>query len=186
MTSRKQALIVVDVQNDFLPGGALAVPQGDLILPAVNDLMTQGFAAVIASRDWHPPHHCSFLPDGGLWPVHCVAGDKGADFAPGLNQSRLSHIVHKGMERNCDSYSAFFDNDHVSSTGLDALLRGLDIERITLCGLALDFCVSATACDARRLGFETTLVGGACRGIAENPTPALDALREAGVHIDAV
>lgn len=184
MTLGKRALIVVDVQNDFLPGGALAVPQGDLIVPAINDLMKQDFAAVIASRDWHPAHHCSFLPDGGLWPAHCVAGTRGADFAPSLDQSRLSHIVHKGMDRHCDSYSAFFDNDHVSSTGLDALLRGLGIERITLCGLALDFCVSATARDARRLGFETTLIEAACRGIAQNPSPALDELRGAGVHIE--
>ncbi|GBR11707.1 nicotinamidase [Asaia spathodeae] len=180
----RRALLVIDVQNDFLPGGTLAVPKGDLILPAVNALMTQDFDAIIASRDWHPQNHISFVPQGGDWPIHCVAGTGGADFSPHLHQNRLSHIVHKGLDPACDSYSAFFDNDQRHSTGLDALLRGLGITHVTLCGLALDFCVAATARDARKLGFETVISLAACKGIAEDPAACLNALEALGVKID--
>jgi len=182
MTMRK-ALLLIDVQNDFLPGGALGVPNGDAIFPAIDTLLSLDFAAVIASRDWHPPEHCSFTPYGGPWPVHCVAGTRGADFSPRLNQSRLSHIVHKGLDIACDSYSAFFDNDQVHATGLEGLLRGLDIGHVTLCGLALDYCVAATARDARRLGLATDIALPACRGIAPDPAACLTKLRMLGVNL---
>ncbi|WP_438382029.1 nicotinamidase [Asaia sp. BMEF1] len=181
----RRALLVIDVQNDFMPGGALAVPGGDLILPAVNALLTQNFDVRIASRDWHPENHVSFVPQGGDWPVHCVAGTQGADFSPRLDQSRLSHIVHKGLDPACDSYSAFFDNDQRHSTGLDALLRGLGVESVTICGLALDFCVAATARDARKLGFDTVIKRAACRGIAADDTICLSDLGALGIKIDA-
>lgn len=184
MAPGRKALVIVDVQNDFLPGGALAVPQGDRILPVVNSLIRRDFDIVIASRDWHPPEHCSFGTAGGPWPTHCVAGTAGADFPPALDQTRFGHIVHKGLDPDCDSYSAFFDNEQKHSTGLDALLRGLGIHHVTLCGLALDFCVSATARDARSLGFETSLAVSAYRGIAEDPAPVLAALIAIGVNVE--
>lgn len=180
----RRALLVIDVQNDFLSGGTLAVPDGDLVLSAVNALMTQAFDARIASRDWHPENHVSFAPQGGNWPIHCVAGTQGADFSSHFDQSRLSHIVHKGLDPACDSYSAFFDNDQRHSTGLDALLRGLNINHVTICGLALDFCVAATALDARKLGFETVVKRAACRGIAADDTLCLSELAALGVQID--
>ncbi|GBQ87438.1 nicotinamidase [Asaia krungthepensis] len=179
----RTALIIVDVQNDFLPGGALAVPKGDLILPPVNQLVRQDFAAIIATRDWHPAAHVSFISEGGPWPVHCVAGTAGADFPSELDRSRISHIIHKGLDPACDSYSGFFDNERRHSTGLNALLRGLSIEHVVLCGLALDFCVNATARDALKLGFTTTLIRSACRGIAPDDGPCLSALRDSGVTI---
>jgi len=179
----RTALIIVDVQNDFLPGGALAVPEGDLILPPINQLVRQEFAAIIATRDWHPAAHVSFISEGGPWPVHCVAGTTGADFPSGLDQSHISHIIHKGLDPACDSYSGFFDNERRHSTGLDALLHGLDIEHVLLAGLALDFCVRATAQDASQLGFNTTLSLSASRGIAADPCPCLEELRKIGVTI---
>ncbi|GAB6854754.1 nicotinamidase [Asaia astilbis] len=179
----RHALIVIDIQNDFLPGGALAINEGDLILPTVNALLQQDFTAVIASRDWHPEHHISFTAQGGPWPVHCVAGTSGAAFAPGLDQRSLTHIIHKGTRESCDSYSAFFDNEQQASTGLDALLRGFYIEKVTLCGLALDVCVAATARDARSQGFETSIALNACKGIAADETPCLQELSELGIKL---
>ncbi|EHH68665.1 isochorismatase family protein [Gluconobacter morbifer] len=182
----RSALIIVDMQNDFLPGGALAVPGGDCILKAVNTLSTLGFRAVIATQDWHPALHCSFQSQHGPWPAHCIAGTDGAAFSPLLDTRPVSHIIRKGMAPDRDSYSAFFDNDHHTSTGLDGLLLSLDINHVILCGLALDYCVSATAQDAIRTGFRTEIVPQACRGIAAFPEATLESLQRAGVGLSAL
>ncbi|WP_418610320.1 isochorismatase family protein [Gluconobacter cerinus] len=177
------ALIIVDVQNDFLPHGALAVPRGDEIIAQVNTLSHLGFGAVIATQDWHPADHCSFASHGGPWPEHCVAASSGADFPKSLDLSPISHIIHKGMAQNRDSYSAFFDNDRVTSTGLNALLSGLSINHVVICGLALDFCVAATAEDAMRCGFRTDIALEACRGINADQSPLLQKLRSNGITL---
>ncbi|GBQ11001.1 nicotinamidase [Swaminathania salitolerans] len=177
------ALLVIDVQNDFLPGGALAIPDADSILAPVNALMALPFAAIVASRDWHPPLHVSFQPEGGPWPVHCVAGTKGAAFPPALERSRLTHIVHKGLDPQCDSYSAFFDNARRHRTGLEGLLRDLDITRVVLCGLALDVCVAATAMDAVGCGFGASIVLPACRAVRPDTGACLSMLRKHGIGL---
>lgn len=182
-TLRHTALIIVDVQNDFLPGGTLAVPAGDEVIVPINGLAAKGFGAVIATQDWHPSDHCSFQEQGGPWPVHCIAASKGADFPASLNLQPVSHIIHKGRMQERDSYSAFFDNDHKSSTGLDHLLHGLKIKQVVVCGLALDFCVSATAQDALRCGFGTEIALGACRGIGTNYASLLNDMKTQGINL---
>lgn len=177
------ALIIVDVQNDFLPGGALAVPSGDQVIAPINALSQRGFAAVVATQDWHPADHCSFKKEGGPWPAHCIAASEGADFSSALNLGPVSHIIHKGMAQDRDSYSAFFDNDHETSTGLDHLLRGLNVTHVVVCGLALDFCVAATARDAMRCGFRTDIALEACRGIADDQTALFSDLKAQGVGL---
>ncbi len=175
-----QALIVVDVQNDFLPGGALAVPDGDAVIPVINGLMPK-FEFVVASQDWHPADHSSFasqhtgqLPgnvielDGVsqiLWPDHCIQHCPGASFAAGVEVQHLDWVVRKGDDRSIDSYSAFFDNDHRKATGLEGWLRDHGIGSIAVCGLATDYCVKFTVLDALKLGFETTLIRDATRGV---------------------
>lgn len=174
------ALIVIDVQNDFCPGGALAVPDGDRIVPGINALMAD-FAAVILTQDWHPAGHSSFasehpgkrpmemieMPYGPqvLWPDHCVQGSPGADFHADLDTDRADLIVRKGFRRAIDSYSAFFENDHETPTGLEGYLKTRDITTLTLVGLATDFCVNYSAVDAARLGFAVTVREDLCRGI---------------------
>ncbi|NNE53909.1 MAG: bifunctional nicotinamidase/pyrazinamidase [Sulfitobacter sp.] len=164
-----QALIVIDVQMDFCPGGALAVPQGDLIVSGINDLMA-GFDAVILTQDWHPAGHSSFASahsgkspydlvemDYGtqvLWPDHCIQGSAGAAFHPDLVTDRADLIIRKGYNPAIDSYSAFFENDHKTPTGLDGYLRTRGIDRLVMVGLALDFCVNYSAVDAAKLGFD--------------------------------
>ena len=180
------ALILVDIQNDFLPGGALAVLEGDRILDAVNALATRPFRAVIATQDWHPRNHCSFTAQGGPWPPHCVAGTHGADFPEALTPAPVTHIIRKGVLQNRDSYSGFLDNDRATSTGLDGLLRGLGVEHVVICGLALDYCVAATALDARDYGYRTDVVPEACRGIAADPGSALEKLEKQGVLLKSV
>lgn len=160
------ALIIVDVQNDFLPGGALAVADGDAVIPPLNRLAALPFGCVVATQDWHPPDHVSFAAQGGPWPVHCVHASAGADFPAALDLRPVTHIIHKGTTQARDSYSAFFDNEGQSSTGLDGLLRALGIERVVIGGLALDYCVAATARDAARLGFTTIIVPDACRAVS--------------------
>jgi nicotinamidase/pyrazinamidase len=174
------ALVVIDIQNDFCSGGALAVPGAEEILPLVNRMMDD-FEHVVLTQDWHPPGHVSFasshpggrlferlaLPCGEqlLWPDHCVAGTSGADFHPGLSVPAGAAIVRKGVRRELDSYSAFFENDAASLVGLDELLLGLGVQEIVLAGLATDFCVLHTALDGRRLGYDVRVVEAACRGI---------------------
>ena len=173
------ALIVIDVQNDFCPGGALAVPGGDEVVPLINTMMPR-FDAVILTQDWHPARHLSFasahaeaapfdmveMPYGPqvLWPDHCVQGSSGAAFHPDLRVD-ADLILRKGFRPQIDSYSAFFENDQSTSTGLEGYLRTRGIDAVTMVGLATDFCVAFSALDAARLGFATTVIQEACRAI---------------------
>ena len=196
-----EALIVVDVQNDFIPGGALAVPCGDEVIPVVNRLQTR-FELIVATRDWHPPDHGSFAANhpgrrvgdaielGGLkqtlWPVHCVQNTPGADFAPGLNADRWAKVVVKGADAEIDSYSGFYDNGHRMATGLGDYLKHKGVSTVFVAGLATDYCVKFTALDARALGFATRVVRDCCRGVDLNPGDvkrAVDEMRAAGVGI---
>jgi nicotinamidase/pyrazinamidase len=191
-------LIVVDLQNDFLPGGALAVPHGDEVIPVANELQHH-FDLILATKDWHPRDHGSFAPnhpgkkpgdrivlDGIeqiLWPVHCVQDTHGADFAPLFDTSRIAHVFHKGTERNIDSYSTFFDNAHRRHTGLANYLKKRGIKHVYLMGLALDYCVKYSTLDARELGLNTHVIVDGCRGIELEPDDidrALDEMQRAG------
>ena len=195
------ALILVDLQNDFCPGGALPVPEGDQIMPLVNRLQGH-FDLVVATQDRHPAGHGSFAVnhDGGkpgemaelaglpqmLWPSHCVEGTPGAEFHPALDTSRIGHVVAKGADPTVDSYSGFFDNGRRNDTGLGGWLRERGIDAVDVCGLALDYCVKFTAIDAARLGFCTSVVVDACRAVdvhAGDGDRALEELRRAGVAI---
>lgn len=193
------ALIVVDVQNDFCPGGALAVPGGDDVVPVINAMMPD-YDAVILTQDWHPADHQSFasahsgaapydmtqMPYGSqvLWPDHCVQGTEGAAFHKDLRQD-ADLILRKGFRPQIDSYSAFFENDKLTPTGLEGYLRTRGIDRLTLVGLATDFCVAFSALDAARLGFETRVVLPACRAIDLNGSlaHALKDMSAAGVQL---
>jgi nicotinamidase/pyrazinamidase len=195
------ALIIVDLQNDFLPGGALPVPHGDEVIPLANGLQRH-FDLVVATKDWHPPNHGSFaanhkgkkpgdriILDGIeqiLWPVHCVQNTQGAEFAHAFDRSRIAHVFHKGTERNIDSYSTFFDNAHRRHTGLADYLKERSIKEIYLMGLALDYCVKYSALDARHLGLNTHVILDGCRGIeleAGNIDRGLDEMKRAGTTI---
>lgn len=191
------ALIVVDVQNDFCPGGALAVPEGDTIVAPINAMMDK-FDAVILTQDWHPKGHHSFasvhadkapfetteLSYGTqvLWPDHCVQGSNGAEFHPGL-RTDADLIIRKGFRPTIDSYSAFFENDKTTVTGLHGYLQERGIQALTLVGLATDFCVSFSAQDAAQLGYDVTVDLPACRGIDldGSMSAALEQMRGAGV-----
>ncbi len=175
-----RCLILVDLQNDFLPGGALAVPQGDEVLPVADRLMKQ-FPLVVATQDWHPADHGSFAANHPgqipgdvidlaglpqiLWPVHCVQGTRGAALADGVDWSRLARVFTKGTEPLVDSYSGFFDNGHRHATGLGEFLHERGVDQVFVAGLALDYCVKFTALDAVGLGFGTHLVADACRAV---------------------
>jgi nicotinamidase/pyrazinamidase len=196
----REVLIVVDVQNDFCPGGALAVPQGDAVVPAVNRLAGQ-FAHVVLTQDWHPPGHASFASAHPgkrpfesievaygqqiLWPDHCVQGTEGAAFHPGLAVVHAELVLRKGFRPEIDSYSAFRENDRRTPTGLAAYLRERGFERLTVCGLATDFCVLFSALDAREAGFEVQLATNACRGVDLDGSlaRAMRAMAEAGVTL---
>jgi nicotinamidase/pyrazinamidase len=187
------ALILVDLQNDFCPGGTLAVPEGDLIIPRVNELQKE-FPLVVATQDWHPADHGSFAAnhpgktpgevielDGLtqiLWPVHCMQGTPGAALHPRLDRSAIARVFRKGDDRRWDSYSGFFDNGHRKATGLEAYLKDRGADAVYLCGLATDYCVKHTALDAVRLGFETFLIEDACRGVNLKPDDAHRAVQE--------
>ena len=176
-------LLVIDMQNDFMPGGALAVADGDAIVPLVNRIAGK-FANVILTQDWHPAGHASFasshpgakpfetttMPYGtqALWPDHCVQGEMGAQLHPGLKIDHAILVLRKGANANVDSYSAFTEADRAASTGLAALLRARGISRVFICGLATDFCVAWSALDACASGFETFVIADACRGIDAN------------------
>lgn len=193
------ALVVIDVQNDFCPGGALAVDGGDAIVPRINAMMAD-FDAVILTQDWHPADHSSFAPSHPgrapfdvidmpygpqvLWPAHCIQGSPGADFHPGLDQS-ADLIIRKGFRRGIDSYSAFFENDHATPTGLDGYLRSRGITALTMVGLALDFCVNFSAVDAAGLGYDVTVVQEATRAIDLDGslTAARAGMTQAGVTL---
>ncbi|MEJ1971143.1 MAG: bifunctional nicotinamidase/pyrazinamidase [Lacunisphaera sp.] len=195
------ALILVDIQNDFLPGGALPVPRGDEIIPVVNRLQEE-FPLVVATQDWHPADHGSFAANHAgrrpgevidlhglpqiLWPVHCVQHSHGAAFAPGLRTERIAQIFFKGTDPQVDSYSGIFDNGRRKATGLADYLRGRGVTEVTIAGLATDYCVKATALDAQALGFKTTVVTDACRGVDLTPGDSARAFAEmerAGIHL---
>ena len=174
------ALIVIDVQNDFCPGGALAVAGGDQIIPDINAMMDE-FSVIVLTQDWHPGTHLSFAgnhPGAApfsvvemaygpqvLWPAHCVQGTNGAAFHPVLRTGRGQMVIRKGFRPGIDSYSAFFENDRVTATGLEGYLRTRGVTGVVLVGLATDFCVAYSALDAARLGFEVTVRAEACRAI---------------------
>jgi nicotinamidase/pyrazinamidase len=193
-------LIVVDVQNDFCPGGELAVPKGDEIVPLVNRLI-DAFDQVVLTQDWHPRGHSSFasshqgqapfssvrMPYGDqtLWPDHCVQGTPGAEFHPGLVWSKAELIIRKGFRTAIDSYSAFYENDRTTPTGLGGYLKERGLQKLVIVGLATDYCVAYSALDATRLGFEVAVVLDACRAIDLNGTLAWaqDEMRKAGVTL---
>jgi len=195
-----EALIVVDLQNDFCPGGALGVEGGHEIVPIINGLI-QRFDHVILTQDWHPADHLSFasshpgkapfetteMPYGTqtLWPDHCVQGTSGAEFHPDLVATKAELIIRKGFRREIDSYSTFFENDRVTPTGLAGYLRERGITRITLSGIATDFCVAYSAIDARKLGFDVTVLIDACRAIDLNGSLAamIEEMKAAGAKI---
>ncbi len=198
-----RALVLVDLQNDFLPGGALAVPRGDEVIPVANRVQP-AFDLVVATQDWHPRGHGSFASshpgrrpgelgtlDGlpqVLWPDHCVQGTPGAAFAGALDTDRVEAIFRKGTDPRIDSYSGFFDNGHRKSTGLGDYLRGKGATELFVMGLATDYCVRYTALDARMLGFDTTLLLDGCRGVELAPGDvdrAVDEMRAAGVRLGA-
>ena len=201
MQPANHALIVIDVQNDFCPGGALAVAGGADIVPGINALMGD-FAAVVMTQDWHPSDHLSFasqhpgkspmemtdMPYGPqvLWPDHCVQGSSGAEFHPDLNATRADLIIRKGFRREIDSYSAFFENDHVTPTGLEGYLRTRGIDTLTMVGLATDFCVNYSAVDAARLGFAVTVRQDLARAIDLDGSlkAAQDGMTKAGVTLN--
>lgn len=193
------ALVIVDVQNDFCAGGSLAVPDADAVIPTINDL-AHGFRHLFLTQDWHPPGHVSFasshpgglpfacipLPQGEqmLWPDHCIEHTPGAAFHPGLRIPSTATVVRKGTRQEMDSYSALLENDRRTPVGLDALLRRADVGAIMLAGLATDWCVLHTALDARRLGYEVTVIESACRGIdtAGSLAAAWSRMEDAGVR----
>jgi nicotinamidase/pyrazinamidase len=168
-----EALVVVDFQNDFTPGGALAVPHGDDIAPRVRELIDSGrFELVVATRDWHPPDHGSFEEQGGPWPPHCVQGTPGAELHPSVPRDRVDVVLDKGQDPSTDGYSAF------DGTDFGALLRERGIDRLTLVGLATDYCVKNTALDALRDGFEVEIDREGVRGIDVRPGDVERALAE--------
>jgi nicotinamidase/pyrazinamidase len=196
-----KALILVDIQNDFLPGGALAVPHGDEIIPIANQLQ-HIFDIVVATQDWHPANHGSFaanhpgrklyeqidlngLPQT-LWPIHCVQNTRGAELAPTILRKRIEKIFQKGTDPAIDSYSGFFDNGHRKSTGLGEWLKHRAVAEVFVCGLATDYCVKFTALDAVQFGFKTALIEDASRGVNLRPTDVTEAIAEmkrAGVQV---
>ena len=188
-----KALILVDIQNDFLPGGPLAVPEGDKIIPIANSLQAV-FPLVAATQAWHPPNHGSFaashpgrnvfeqaelngLPQT-LWPVHCVQNTKGAELAAGLNHERIAKVFPKGTNVGIDSYSGLFDNGHRKSTGLGEWLKDQGVAEVFVCGLATDYCVKFTALDAVQMGFKTRFIEDASRGVNLRPDDVKNAIKE--------
>ncbi|WP_442579853.1 bifunctional nicotinamidase/pyrazinamidase [Mesorhizobium sp. ASY16-5R] len=196
----QEALVVIDVQNDFCPGGALAVVDGDKILPVINELIST-FDHVVLTQDWHPDQHSSFASvhtgrepfqtvqmsygEQTLWPDHCIQGSGGAAFHPALRWTKAELVVRKGFRRDIDSYSAFFENDRATPTGLAGYLRERGIGTLTLAGLATDFCVAYSALDAVRLGFDVTVRLEACRAIDLDGSleAMMERMREAGVAL---
>jgi len=202
MPGVETALIMIDIQNDFCPGGALAVAEGDAIIPRVNALQ-QDFAVRVLTQDWHPAGHSSFaehhagaepftvmdMPYGPqvLWPRHCVQGSDGAAFHAGLQTDEADMVIRKGFRAEIDSYSAFFENDHTTRTGLEGYLRERDVRNLVMVGLATDFCVRFSAVDAAKLGFGVTVLEGACRAIDLNGSlqEARQDMRDHGVILAA-
>jgi len=196
-----EALLLVDLQNDFLPGGALGVPEGDQVIPVANRVQ-EYFDIVIATADWHPPGHGSFASSHPgckagdvielsgmpqvLWPDHCVQHTEGAEFSPHLNTGKIAKVIYKGMDPEIDSYSGFFDNGRQKATGLETYLRDQKVDTVYVMGLATDYCVKYTALDAVSLGYRTWLIEDGCRGVevAEGDVErALAEMKAAGVRV---
>lgn len=198
---KTKALLLVDLQNDFMPGGSLEVKEGNRILPIIERLLEYPFDLVLASKDWHPKDHSSFARTHGkapgeeikveglnqiLWPVHCVQETSGAEFYPGWNNSKIQKIFLKGTDKNIDSYSTFFDNGRKRSTGLGEYLKEKGIKSVYIAGLATDYCVKYSVMDALNLGFDTYVVIDGCKGINLHPDDTKKAIEEmikAGAHI---
>lgn len=197
----KSALILIDLQNDFCKGGALAVPDGDEVIPLANELQTR-FDLIVATQDWHPAAHKSFASNHAnqkpgeiielngvsqtMWPDHCVQHTKGAEFHPRLKTGKIKKIFQKGMDIEVDSYSAFFDNKRMHQTGLEKYLRDQGVTDVYLMGLATDYCVKFSCLDAVQLNFKTHLIQDACRGVELKPgdvTRALEEMQQSGVHL---
>ena len=197
-----RALILVDIQNDFLPGGALAVPQGDEVIAVANEEVEQGYDVIVATQDWHPADHQSFASQHAghavgeqielhglsqvLWPDHCVEGSAGAEFAAALDLSKVDEVFRKGTDRDIDSYSGFFDNGHRKETGMGEFLQQRGVDAVTIVGLATDYCVKFTALDAVELGFDTRLLLRGCRGVELSEGDVAAAIEEmelAGVEV---
>ncbi|HEY1788355.1 MAG TPA: bifunctional nicotinamidase/pyrazinamidase [Verrucomicrobiae bacterium] len=197
-----KALILVDIQNDFIPGGALAVPDGDAIIPVANRLQPM-FPLVVATQDWHPANHGSFAANHSgkrifeqidlnglpqtLWPIHCVQNTSGAELASGLNRERIAKVFQKGTDAGIDSYSGFFDNGHRRATGMAEWLKGRGVTEVHICGLATDYCVKFTALDAVSSGFKTHLIEDASRGVnlqLNDVNNAVAEMKKAGVLIE--
>ncbi|WP_291787531.1 bifunctional nicotinamidase/pyrazinamidase [Cecembia sp.] len=196
-----KALLIVDVQNDFLPGGALAVADGDQIVPVINALQ-EHFNLILATQDWHPADHGSFAANHPgkrvgefidlngveqiLWPVHCVQGSEGAEFHADLNKDNWAAVFQKGTQQNVDSYSGFFDNNRQGDTGLSAFLKGKDVDEIYVCGLATDYCVKFTVLDGLTEGFTTYLIADATKAVnlqEDDYDRALSEMAGNGAHI---
>ena len=200
MAQVNNCLIITDIQNDFCPGGALAVAEGDKIIPIVNALARK-FDKVVATQDWHPPGHASFASTHNkepydiitieeiqqvLWPEHCVTGSFGADFHKDLDLREVDLIIRKGSDLNIDSYSTFLENDKKTVTGLHYYLKGFSIQDLYICGLATDYCVYYSAMDAKEMGFKVGVILDACRGIdvpAGNIAAAVERMKERGIRI---
>ena len=198
----KRALVLVDLQNDFIPGGSLAVREGDAVIPIANAVQKKKFDLIVATQDWHPKDHGSFASNyrgkhpgdmielGGLqqvlWPDHCVQGSRGAEFHPVLDRARVTKVFRKGTDKEIDSYSTFFDNAHRKSTGLGEYLQEQKVTDVYLLGLATDYCVKYSALDAVKLGFKTHVVIDGCRGVelkGGDTQSAIEEMRRAGVEI---
>lgn len=188
-----RALILVDLQNDFMPGGALPVSKGDEIVPIINELLNKPFDLIVATKDWHPADHGSFADnyrkqvgehvnlagvDQILWPRHCVQGTWGSEFAPGWDTTKVDHVVYKGTDRDIDSYSTFFDNQHRKSTGLENFLKSRGMKDIYIAGLATDYCVKYSVLDAVSLGFNVYVIKEACQGVNLQPQDSAEAIQK--------
>lgn len=194
-----RALLMVDMQKDFLPGGALAVKGGETLIPLLNKLQSH-FDLIVATKDWHPQNHMSFASTHGkkvgdeitlfgtaqkLWPEHCLQGSDGAEFGLGLDVTRVVNVFYKGTEASMDSYSAFFDNAHLRQTGLEAFLKEKHVKELFIAGLTTEYCVKYTALDACRLGFHVTVILDGCLGIElekGDTERAIKEMKRAGAH----
>lgn len=187
-----KALIIVDLQNDFLPGGSLAVKSSDEVIPLVNHIIHYPFDIVVATKDWHPADHLSFADNhhkqvgdhvlvGGidqiLWPTHCMQGTKGAEFGAGWDITSIDKIIYKGTDSTIDSYSTFYDNGHLKTTGLENYLREKSVRDLYFAGLATDYCVKYSVLDALQLGFTPYVIIDACRGVNLQPNDSQEALQ---------
>ncbi|MEI6352402.1 MAG: bifunctional nicotinamidase/pyrazinamidase [Candidatus Nomurabacteria bacterium] len=181
----KSAFLPIDIEEDFLPTGSMKVPNGDKVIPIVNKVLNQKgklFDLAVATKDWHPEDHCSFIVNGGIWAIHCVRNTKGAEFPKVLLSEKFDKIIEKGTDSKVDSYSGFFDNDHISQTGLDKYLKENNVKRLFVAGLATDYCVKFTVLDALTLGYEVIVIIDACAAVNVHPEDEANAISEMIAH----